>query len=156
MLNLGRGLQGVGAATVNVASLALVSAAFPNPKNKARAIGIWTGIAAVGLAIGPTVGGFLTETVGWRSDLPRQRRRRRRSASCMARAFVDESTDPTERRLDLPGQLLFIVAVGTLTYGLIEGPHTGWLSPLILGLLVARGRARSWCSSSSSCARPTR
>ena len=67
VLNLGRGLQGVGAAIVNVASLALVSAAFPDPKKKARAIGLWTGIAAVGLAIGPTVGGFLTETFGWRS-----------------------------------------------------------------------------------------
>ena len=56
------------AACVAVATaLALVSAAFPNPKNKARAIGIWTGIAAVGLAIGPTVGGFLTESAGWRT-----------------------------------------------------------------------------------------
>ena len=67
VLNIGRGLQGVGAATVNVASLALVSAAFPNPKRKVRAIGIWTGIASLGLAIGPTVGGVLTETIGWRS-----------------------------------------------------------------------------------------
>ena len=55
VLNVGRGLQGVGAATVNVASLALVSAAFPDPKAKAKAIGIWTGIASVGLAIGPTL-----------------------------------------------------------------------------------------------------
>ena len=67
VLNVGRGLQGVGAATVNVASLALVSAAFPDPKAKAKAIGLWTGIASVGLAIGPTLGGVLTETIGWRS-----------------------------------------------------------------------------------------
>src|SRR6516225_3810659 len=96
VLNLGRGLQGVGAATVNVASLALVSAAFPNPKRKVRAIGIWTGIASLGLAIGPTVGGFLTESIGWRSiffvnvivaaiGIP------------LAMAFVDESRDPTPR-----------------------------------------------------------
>jgi MFS family permease len=64
VLNVGRALQGIGAATVNVASLALVSAAFPNPAGKARAIGIWTGIASIGLAIGPTVGGVLTEGVG--------------------------------------------------------------------------------------------
>ncbi len=67
VLNLARGLQGVGAAIVNVASLALVSAAFPDPAAKARAIGLWTGIAAIGLAIGPTLGGVLTEGLGWRS-----------------------------------------------------------------------------------------
>src|SRR5829696_3779838 len=136
VLNLGRGLQGIGAASVNVASLALVSAAFPDPKNKARAIGIWTGIAAVGLAIGPTVGGVLTETVGWRSIFL-VNVVIGAAGVFMARAFVDESTDPTQRRLDLPGQVLFLAGVGTLTYALIEGPHTGWRSPLIIGLFVA-------------------
>jgi EmrB/QacA subfamily drug resistance transporter len=138
VLNLGRGLQGVGAATVNVASLALVSAAFPDPKRKARAIGIWTGIASIGLAIGPTVGGVLTESIGWRSIF---------FVNVifgvvgivLVRAFVDESRDPTPRSIDPLGQLLFIVAIGALTYGLIEGPHTGWRSPLILGLLVGAG-----------------
>jgi len=136
VLNIGRGLQGIGAATVNVASLALVSAAFPDPGRKARAIGIWTGIASVGLAIGPTVGGFLTESVGWRSiffvnvivGL---------LAVVLVRAFVEESSDPTTRDLDLRGQLLFIVGVGALTYALIEAPHDGWLSPIIIGLFVA-------------------
>ena len=135
ILNIGRGLQGVGAATVNVASLALVSAAFPDPGRKARAIGIWTGIASVGLAIGPTVGGVLTESVGWRSiffvnvivGVV---------AVVLVRAFVEESSDPATRDLDLRGQLLFIVGVGALTYALIEAPHDGWLSPLIIGLFV--------------------
>ncbi|HKA03580.1 MAG TPA: MFS transporter [Acidimicrobiales bacterium] len=138
VLNLGRGLQGVGAATVNVASLALVSAAFPNPKRKARAIGIWTGIASVGLAIGPTVGGFLTETVGWRSIFF-VNVAIGAIGVVLVRAFVDESRDPTPRSLDPAGQLLFIAAIGTLTYALIEGPHTGWRSPLIVGLLVGAG-----------------
>jgi EmrB/QacA subfamily drug resistance transporter len=136
VLNIGRGLQGVGAATVNVASLALVSAAFPNPKRKVRAIGIWTGIASLGLAIGPTVGGVLTETIGWRSIF---------FVNVvvgvvgivLARAFVDESRDPTPRSIDPLGQLLFIAAIGALTYALIEGPHTGWRSPLIVALFVA-------------------
>jgi EmrB/QacA subfamily drug resistance transporter len=131
-LNVGRGLQGIGAATVNVASLALVSAAFPDPKAKARAIGIWTGIASVGLALGPTVGGVMTESLGWRSiflvnvgiGL---------LGIVLVVCFVDESRDPTPRSIDLPGQLLFIVAVGTLTYALIEGPHKGWSSSVILG-----------------------
>jgi EmrB/QacA subfamily drug resistance transporter len=136
VLNLARALQGVGAATVNVASLALVSAAFPNPAAKARAIGLWTGIAAVGLAVGPTLGGVLTEVLGWRSiflvnvvvGVV---------AVVLTFAFVSESKDPTDRGIDLAGQALFIVGIGALTYALIEGPQTGWLSPLIAGLLAA-------------------
>jgi EmrB/QacA subfamily drug resistance transporter len=131
-----RGLQGVGAAVVNVASLALVGAAFPDPRAKARAIGIWTGIAAIGLAIGPTLGGFLTEDVGWRSiflfnpiigTL----------AVVLSFAFVAESRDPASRSFDIPGQVLFIVGIGALTYALIQGGHSGWLSPEILGCFTA-------------------
>jgi EmrB/QacA subfamily drug resistance transporter len=135
ILNVGRGIQGVGAATVNVASLALVSAAFPDPRKKARAIGIWTGIASVGLAIGPTVGGFLTESVGWRSIFLVNVAI---GAACivMVRAWVDESRDPNAREVDVAGELLFIGGVGTLTYALIEGPHTGWRSPTILTLFA--------------------
>ena len=77
VLNIGRGLQGVGAATVNVASLALVSAAFPDPKAKARAIGIWTGIASVGLAIGPTRRWLPHRDARLAEHLLRQRRHRR-------------------------------------------------------------------------------
>ena len=135
VLNIGRGIQGVGAATVNVASLSLVSAAFPDPRAKARAIGLWTGIASVGLGLGPTVGGVLTETVGWRSVFIINVAIGA-AGIAMARAFVDESRDPVPRSLDLPGQLLFIATVGALTYALIEGPHSGWLSPEILGLLI--------------------
>jgi EmrB/QacA subfamily drug resistance transporter len=132
VLVLARGLQGIGAAVVNVASLALVGAAYPDPKAKARAIGIWTGIAAIGLAIGPTIGGVLTEDVGWRSIflfnpfigiL----------AVVLTFTFVRESRDPMSRSFDVPGQVLFIVGVGVLTYGLIQGGHDGWLSPVIVG-----------------------
>jgi EmrB/QacA subfamily drug resistance transporter len=133
VLNIARGVQGVGAATVNVASLALVSAAFPDPKAKAKAIGIWTGIAAVGLAIGPTLGGVMTETIGWRSIFY-VNVLMGAVAIVLVLRFVAESSDPVDRELDPVGQLLFIVGIGALTYALIEGPHTGWGSPVILGL----------------------
>jgi EmrB/QacA subfamily drug resistance transporter len=127
-----RALQGVGAAVVNVTSLALVGAAYPDPGAKARAIGIWTGIAAVGLAIGPTLGGVLTEHIGWRSIflfnpligvL----------AIVLTYVAIGESRDPTSRSFDIAGQLLFIVGIGALTYALIQGGHSGWLSPVIVG-----------------------
>src|SRR5262245_37660581 len=131
-LAVARGVQGVGAAVVNVASLALVGAAFTDPKEKTRAIGTWTGLAAVGLAVGPLLGGVLTEHVGWRSIFV-----------CnpivgvlaivLTFRFVNESTDPTPRGYDLPGQVLFIVAIGALTFALIEGPQEGWLSAVIAG-----------------------
>src|SRR4029079_10079088 len=66
-LVVARGVQGAAAAAVNVASLAIVSAAFPDAKGKAKGIRLWTAFAPLGLALGPTIGGLLTQTVGWRS-----------------------------------------------------------------------------------------
>lgn len=67
VLTTARGAQGLGAAAVSVTSLALVSAAFPEAKEKARAIGIWTAIASIGTTTGPTLGGLLVDQWGWRS-----------------------------------------------------------------------------------------
>lgn len=64
MLAIARGVQGLGAATASVTSLALVSAAFPDAKRKAQAIGIWTAIASVGTTAGPTLGGLLVDQWG--------------------------------------------------------------------------------------------
>jgi EmrB/QacA subfamily drug resistance transporter len=127
-----RGLQGVGAAIVNVTSLALVGAAYPDPSAKAKAIGIWTGIAAVGLAIGPTLGGFLTEDVGWRSIFLFNPIIGVVAIVLTLRA-VAESRDPASRSFDIPGQVLFIVGIGALTFALIQGGHSGWLSPPVAG-----------------------
>lgn len=134
-LNVARAVQGVAAATANVTSLALVSHAFPDPKQKARAIGIWTAIASVGTAVGPTLGGFLVEHWGWRSiflvNVPVGL-----IVIAMTLRYVAESRDERPRHLDLPGQGLFIVSVGAFAYAVIEGPHFGWTSPAILGLLA--------------------
>ena len=135
VLNVARGVQGVAAATANVTSLALVSAAFPDPKQKARAIGIWTAIASVGTAVGPTLGGFLVEHWGWRAiflvNVPVGV-----LVVFLSLRFVRESRDERPRTLDAPGQALFMVAVGALAYAVIEGPKAGWTSPLILALFA--------------------
>jgi EmrB/QacA subfamily drug resistance transporter len=135
VLNWARGVQGVAAATANVTSLALVSAAFPDPRDKARAIGIWTAIASVGTAVGPTLGGFLVEHWGWRSiflvNVPVGL-----AVVFLSLRFVKESRDERPRTLDLAGQALFMITVGALAYAVIEGPKAGWSSPGILALFA--------------------
>jgi EmrB/QacA subfamily drug resistance transporter len=136
VLNVARGVQGVAAAAASVTSLALVSAAFPDPKQKARAIGIWTAIASVGTAVGPTLGGVLVEQLGWRSiflvNVPVGL-----LAVYLSLRYIAESRDERPRQLDLPGQALFVVTVGALAYGVIQAPKAGWGSPLILALFAA-------------------
>ena len=138
VLNLARAVQGVAAATVNVTSLALVSAAFPDPKLKAWAIGIWTAIASTAIAIGPTLGGFMVQQTGWRSifmvNVPVGL-----VVLALTWRFVAESRDERPRTFDIPGQLLFMTAVGAFAFAVIEGPQAGWLSGEILTLFVVAG-----------------
>ena len=138
ILNFARGVQGIAAATANVTSLALVSAAFPDPKDKARAIGIWTAIASVGTAVGPTLGGFLVEHWGWRSiflvNVPVGL-----VVVFLTLRFVKESRDERPRTLDVVGQVLFMVTVGALAYAVIEGPKAGWTSAGIVSAVRDRG-----------------
>src|SRR5947207_2264591 len=135
VLNVARTVQGIAAATVNVTSLALVSAAFPEPKQKARAIGIWTAIASTAMAIGPTLGGLLVQTSGWRSiflvNVPVGI-----VAVFVTLRFVAESRDPRERRFDVAGQVLFALAVGSFAYAVIDGPKVGWSSMRIIALFI--------------------
>src|SRR5882724_2452560 len=140
VLNLARAVQGVAAAAVNVTSLALVSAAFPDPKLKTWAIGIWTAIASTAIAIGPTLGGFMVQWTGWRSifmvNIPVGL-----VAIALTCRFVAESRDERPRTFDIPGQLLFMTAVGAFAFAVIEGPRAGWLSGEILTLFVVAGAA---------------
>ena len=140
MLNVARAVQRIAAAAANVTSLALVSAAFPDPKLKAWAIGIWTALASTAMGIGPTLGGFMVQQTGWRSifmvNVPVGL-----VVLALTWRFVAESRDGRPRTFDIPGQLLFIVAVGALVFAVIEGPQTGWLSGQILALFVVAGFA---------------
>ncbi len=140
VLNAARVIQGVAAATVNVTSLALVSAAFPEPKMKAWAIGIWTAIASTALAIGPTLGGILVQRSGWRIiflvNAPVGL-----AVLVLTWRYLAESRDDRPRTFDIPGQLLFVAAVGAFAYAVIEGPRAGWASAEILGLFVVAAAA---------------
>jgi EmrB/QacA subfamily drug resistance transporter len=130
-----RAFQGFGASMLNPVALSIIANAFPEPKERARAVGIWGAIYGVSLGIGPLIGGALTQTIGWRSifwiNVPIGI-----VAGLLAVHFVPESKAARARAFDRVGQALVLIGLSTLTWGIIEGPHAGWASPLILGLFV--------------------
>ena len=134
MLIAARVAQGVGAALMNPATLSIIAATFP-PRQRGTAIGIWAGVSALALAIGPLVGGLLTEQASWHwiffVNIPV-------GVVGIAASFllIDESRDPTHERLDLPGLVTSAVGLFALTYGLIEANTYGWGSARIVGAFL--------------------
>ena len=127
-----RAVQGVGGALLNPASLSIVAATFP-PRERGMAIGIWAGVSASALAVGPLVGGLLTEHVGWSSiffvNVPIGA-----VAIVASMLLIDESRDTSDvQRLDPLGLLTSGLGLFALTYALIEGNSHGWSSDRIVG-----------------------
>src|SRR6266853_734998 len=122
-----RTVQGVGAALMNPATLSIITATFP-PRQRGKAIGIWAGVSAMALAIGPLVGGLLTEHVNWNwiffINVPIG------VAGLLAiPLLVDESRDTSvEQRPDVPGLVASAVGLFALTYAFIEANSYGWTS----------------------------
>jgi DHA2 family methylenomycin A resistance protein-like MFS transporter len=132
----GRVLQGVGAAALSPASLALLVAAHPAPRERVRAIGLWAGLSGIGLAAGPVAGGVLTEAFGWPAiflvNVP--------IGVVLLLAglrTLEETRNPNAPAIDVPGTVLSVVGVGALTYSLIEGGARGWTSPAVLASSTA-------------------
>jgi EmrB/QacA subfamily drug resistance transporter len=130
-----RTVQGIGAALMNPATLSIITATFP-PRQRGTAIGIWAGVSALALAIGPLVGGLLTQDIDWSwiffINIPLGV-----AGVLAARIFIDESRDTSrEQRLDLPGLISSAVGLFALTYGLIETNDHSWGSTRVLSLLA--------------------
>ena len=131
-----RALQGVGAAMMMPATLAIITQAFP-PRQRGLAIGVWAGVSALALAIGPVIGGLLAQHVDWSwiffVNVPVGV-----FGFIVGRIVIGESRDTSrEQSLDLPGLLVSAGALFALTFGLIEASSYGWTSPTILGLFAA-------------------
>ncbi|MEU4622122.1 DHA2 family efflux MFS transporter permease subunit [Actinoplanes sp. NPDC023801] len=129
-----RAVQGIGAALLAPASLALLQELFPDPKERATAIGVWGGVGALALAVGPFTGGVLSEYVSWGwiflINLPIGIATLALTlASVPARRVAAQWT---LRRLDPAGLVASSLSLFALTYALIEGDAEGWTSPLIL------------------------
>ena len=119
-----RVVQGIGAALMSPATLSIITATFP-PRQRGTAIGIWAGVSALALAIGPLAGGLLTEHLSWNwiffVNVPVG------IVGIGASFFlIDESKDETHVSLDLPGLATSALGLFALTYGLIEANTYGW------------------------------
>ncbi len=132
-----RVLQGAGAALMNPATLSIIAATFP-PHQRGTAIGIWAGTSALALAIGPLVGGLITDRLDWSwiffVNVPVGI-----LAVVASFLFIDESRDSTHVRLDLPGLATSALGLFALTYALIEANTYGWDSARILGAFAVAG-----------------
>jgi len=135
-------VQGLGASALLPCSLALLVHQFPDPRSRARALGVWGAMGSLGVALGPLCGGVLVALAGWRSiflvNVP----------ICvltmvLLRRHVTESPLNPGRRPDIPGLLLGVVALAGLTAGFITAGERGWRSP-VPAALFAVGLVAAW------------
>jgi EmrB/QacA subfamily drug resistance transporter len=132
ILILARVLQGIGAAATMPSTLAIISSTFPDAKERSRAVGVWSAVSALALALGPFTGGFVSQRWDWGwiflINVPVGA-----VTIAITMAAMRESREAVRRRLDLPGLVTSAIALFSLTYALIEGHDQGWTSALILG-----------------------
>jgi len=131
LLILARAIQGLGAAIMLPASLALLSHAFPDPAERSHAVTTWANTASLGFAFGPLLGGALTTGLGWRSifwvNVPVGI-----VALYLSHRHIAEAKLDRPRRIDWGGQLTICLALLAMTYGLIEVGRRGWNDAVVL------------------------
>ena len=131
-----RAVMGAGAALIFPATLAVLANVFTDPRERAKAIGIWAAVTGAAVALGPISGGFLLEHFWWGSvffvNLPIGL-----LALVAGRVLIPTSRDPNAPRLDLRGAALSIAGITGLIYAIIEAPKHGWLSATTLSLFGA-------------------
>jgi EmrB/QacA subfamily drug resistance transporter len=130
-------VQALGGSMLNPVAMSIVVHTFPEPRERARAIGIWGAVAGISMALGPLAGGALTQSLGWHAvfwiNLPIGA-----LALLLTARYVPESRAPQPRRPDPVGQALLLTGLGALTYSLIEGPKiSGTLAACAALLAVA-------------------
>ncbi|MEU0479409.1 MFS transporter [Streptosporangium sp. NPDC006013] len=134
-LVIGRFVQGAGSAMASPAAMSMITLLYPGPEERAKALGIWGGIAALGGTSGLVLSGALTDLVSWRGifliNLPIVA-----VALALLPRLVPESRAPGRRHLDVPGAVLVTGATVALVYGLLRAGETGWSDPIVIGAVV--------------------
>ncbi|WP_406489041.1 MFS transporter [Streptomyces phaeochromogenes] len=127
-----RMIQAVGGSMLNPVAMSIITNTFTDPRERARAIGVWGGVVGISMAAGPLVGGLLVDSVGWRSifwiNLPVGL-----TALLLTLRYVPESRAPKARRPDPVGQVLVIALLASLTYAIIEAPSSAVAQTLAFG-----------------------
>ncbi|MEU4604989.1 MFS transporter [Kribbella sp. NPDC023972] len=130
-----RMLQAVGGSMLNPVAMSIITNTFTDPRERAQAIGVWGGVVGLSMAVGPVVGGALVDAAGWPFifwiNVPVAL-----AAVLLTALFVPESRAAVPRRIDPVGQVLVVLLLGGVTYGIIEGQRAGWTSPLIIGCFM--------------------
>ena len=142
-----RMVQAVGGSMLNPVAMSIITNTFTDPRERAQAIGVWGAVVGLSMALGPVVGGLLVSGIGWSAifwiNVPIGI-----VAIVLSLRYVPESRSSVSRRVDVLGQVLVIVIMASLTYGIIEAPDRGWTSPVILVALalaaVALGTFVTW------------
>jgi DHA2 family methylenomycin A resistance protein-like MFS transporter len=128
--------QGVGAAALLPGTLAIITHAYPERREQARAIGVWAGVGSVALPAGPLLGGVLIEAVGWRAvfvvNLPVVI-----AAFVLALRLVQESRAPAARRLDVAGTALAALALALLTFAIVQAGRAGAAAEVVVAAVGA-------------------
>jgi EmrB/QacA subfamily drug resistance transporter len=131
LLVIFRMIQAVGGSMLNPVAMSIITNTFTDPRERAQAVGVWAAVVGVSMALGPVIGGILVGSVGWRSifwiNIPVGL-----AAIVLTLRFIPESRAPKPRRVDGIGQVLVVLLLASLTYGIIEAPDRGWASPVIL------------------------
>ncbi|MGN9758907.1 MFS transporter [Streptomyces sp. SD31] len=130
-----RMVQAVGGSMLNPVAMSIITNTFTDPRERARAIGVWGAVVGISMAAGPLVGGLLVDAVDWRAifwvNLPVGL-----AALLLTLRYVPESRAPKARRLDPVGQLLVIALFGSLTYAIIEAPNAGFTAVLPFAIVA--------------------
>jgi len=131
-----RVLQAVGGSMMNPVAMSIITNTFTDPRERAQAVGVWGAGFGISMALGPIVGGALVSAGGWRwiflINLPLGL-----AAILLTLRFVPESRAPRPRRFDPVGQVLVMVLLASVTFGIIEAPDAGWSSPAIMAAFSA-------------------
>jgi len=139
MLIAGRVVMGVGAAACEPGTLSLIRQIYPDRHERAQALGVWTAVSGISLALGPVLGGVLVAAGGWR-DIFWFNLAFGVVILVVAARVLPESADPQGRRLDVPGLITGALAIGAVTFAVIEGESVGygtWWVPLLFVVAAA-------------------